>query len=174
MSDKDGWIKLSAKTTWDQEQPEQPPTLKLRVELTQYTSRSQMADTMRRLANCLDEGLTHPLIYRLKMQLIAVSGMTRRTSFGFTGKTMRRAIAMPKHQLSKQEKQWYCSVCYQGWKGKPRAEVLKFSDMPRSQPIFILSLSYRKQIFNCSRELELIGFMERSTGSFAASGGDRD
>ncbi|MEP0923482.1 hypothetical protein [Leptolyngbya sp. ST-U4] len=85
MSDKDGWIKLSAKTTWDQEQPEQPPTLKLRVELTQYTSRSQMADTMRRLANCLDEGLTHPLIYRLKMQLIAVIMERSTGSFATSG-----------------------------------------------------------------------------------------
>lgn len=81
---------------------------------------------------------------------------------------------MPEHQLSKQEKQWYCSVCHQGWKGKPRAEVLKFVGMPRSQPIFILSLNYRKQIFKCSRELELIGFTERSMGSFAASGGECD
>lgn len=58
--DNQGWVNISAKTQWDAEQPEQPPTLELRIELTQYTSRSQMADMLRRLAHWLDEGLTHP------------------------------------------------------------------------------------------------------------------
>lgn len=59
MSSTDGWVKLSAKTQWDAQNPAAEPTLELRLELTQYTSRSQMANMLRNLANWVDEGLTH-------------------------------------------------------------------------------------------------------------------
>jgi|GEM_PF-5296575 hypothetical protein len=57
--DKDGWLKLSAKTQWDADNLEADPTLELRLELTQYKSRSQMANLLRMLANQVDEGLIY-------------------------------------------------------------------------------------------------------------------
>jgi hypothetical protein len=59
MTDSKGWVKVSAKTLWDTEQPDQEPTLELKIELTQYTSRSQMANMLRQLAHWLDEGVLH-------------------------------------------------------------------------------------------------------------------
>jgi hypothetical protein len=57
--DQNGWVKLSAKTQWDADNLEADPTLELRLELTQYKSRSQMANLLRMLANQVDEGLIH-------------------------------------------------------------------------------------------------------------------
>lgn len=58
--ESEGWVKVSAKTSWDVEQPEQPPTLELKIELTQYTSQNQMADMLRYLPSFVDKGALHP------------------------------------------------------------------------------------------------------------------
>ena len=59
MADPTGRIHLTSETKW-RDGPDNPPTLRLSLEMSEYQSRGSIATFLRVLANYVDEGTFHP------------------------------------------------------------------------------------------------------------------